>query len=231
MKVKGPGIKDYTAALQQKKKEAAEQGMQYLEVSSRQLHAEISPNHATMPTCCQAIYKLLLEGDEILRKPRGQTGFGSRLVVRFNLENMDNRNPMFPAKKRGRPAKTEEEKKISRMFRPNRTTEDLACLIIAWLNERGWETTMRGSKITATKDEAKWIIDVTGSKRGRRQPLSVKLNSVLNDIEDETAHYSVAFNDSSLYRKQWNDVPRILRARLNVSVIFADKHGKVLEFE
>lgn len=175
------------------------------------------------------MYKLLLEGDEIIRKPKGQTGFGSRLVVRYKLNDMNERNPMFPAKKRGRPAKSEEEKRVSRLMKTNRSTQDLVNVINAWLNERGWETTINDNKIEATQNGFKWIIDVHGSKRGRKQPLPVKLNAILNEINDENAHYSVAFNDSTQYRKQWSEVPKVLKTRLNVSVILADKSGKIQE--
>ena len=74
--MKGPGIKDYLEFIQQQKQQARQRGEKYIEISSKQLHEQISPEHATMPTCCQAIYKLLYQGDEILQRPKGQTGFG-----------------------------------------------------------------------------------------------------------------------------------------------------------
>ncbi len=227
--MKGPGIKTYISVLEAKKQEALKQGAEFLEVSSKEVHTEVSPNHATMPTCCQAMYKLLLEGDEIIRKPKGQTGFGSRLVVRYYLQDMNERAQMYPAKKRGRPAKSEEEKRMSRLLKTNRTTQDLVNVVNAWLNERGWETTICDNKIEAMQSGYKWIIDVHGSKRGRKQPLPVKLNAILNEINDDNAHYSVAFNDSSQYRKQWSEVPRVVKTRLNVSVLLADKSGKIQE--
>ena len=64
--MKGPGIKDYMSALDQCKEEAHRQGALYIDVNSKQLHQRISPHHATMPTCCQAMYKQMLSGDEII---------------------------------------------------------------------------------------------------------------------------------------------------------------------
>lgn len=227
--MKGPGIKTYISVLEEKKQEALKRGDEYIDISSKEVHAEVSPNHATMPTCCQAMYKLFLDGDEILRKPKGQTGFGSRLVIRYHLQNMEERAQVYPAKKRGRPAKSEEEKRMSRLLKTNRTTQDLVNVINAWLNERGWETTIQDNKIEALQNGCKWVIDVHGSKRGRKQPLPVKLNAILNEINDDDAHYSVAFNDSTQYRKQWSEVPRVVKTRLNVSVLLADKSGKIQE--
>ena len=203
----------------------------YIEISSKQLHEQISPEHATMPTCCQAIYKLLYQGDEILQRPKGQTGFGSHLRVRYDVENLEHREVMFPPKKRGRPAKTEEQKQREKMLKTNRSTEDLRRVLVAWLKERGWQTEESASKIRATRDQLTWIIEVQGTHRGRRQPLPSKINSVLRDIDEDssTTRYSVAFNDSSTYRKQWSEIPRIVKNKLNVSVILADKSGNIQE--
>ena len=227
--MKGPGIKEYLNVLNKMKLDAHNDNQLYIEITSKTLHELVSPNHATMPTCCQAIYKLLLEGDEIIRKPNGQTGFGSRLVVKFYVDNLVNRNQLYPAKKRGRPSKSEDEKRFSKLLKSNRNTADLKNIINIWLKERGWETTETNNIIQACKENKNWIINVQGSKRGRKQPLPVKLNSILNEIEDENAIYSVAFNDSTLYRKQWNEIPKVLRSKLNVSVLLADKYGEIQE--
>ena len=45
---------------------------------------------------------------------KGNTGFGSHLTVRFYVEQLEERERMFPNKKRGRPAKSEEEKLAAR---------------------------------------------------------------------------------------------------------------------
>ena len=229
--MKGPGIKDYLEFIQQQKQQARQRGEKYIEISSKQLHEQISPEHATMPTCCQAIYKQLYQGDEILQRPKGQTGFGSHLRVRYDVENLEHREVMFPPKKRGRPAKTEEQKQREKMLKTNRSTEDLRRVLVAWLKERGWQTEESASKIRATRDQLTWIIEVQGTHRGRRQPLPSKINSVLRDIDEDssTTRYSVAFNDSSTYRKQWSEIPRIVKNKLNVSVILADKSGNIQE--
>ena len=54
--MKGPGIKDYLEVIENMKVTAQKEGKAFIEVNSKELHANVSPNHATMPTCCQAIY-------------------------------------------------------------------------------------------------------------------------------------------------------------------------------
>ena len=229
--MKGPGIKDYLEYLTYLKKTAHDEGKTYIDISSRNLHHMISPNHATMPTCCQAIYKLMLEGDEILDQPRGQTGYGSRLLVRYYVDQLENRNAKFPPKKRGRPNKSDEEKLHSRLMKPNRSTSDLKELICMWLKEKDWKIEVNKDTIRAYKDDEIWLINIQGSRRGRKLPLSKKLNLILSDVENDASHYSIAFNESYHYKKQWNEIPRLFKDKLNVSLLFAGKNGKVTEYQ
>lgn len=226
--MKGPGIKDYLNALEIKKQEAIASGQAYIELSSKQLHAEISPMHATMPTCCQAIYKMMLEGDMILKRPKGNTGFGSHLHVRFYVNDL-NRNRMFPDKKRGRPAKSEEEKLANRKAKLKRSTADLISLITEWLIKEGWNISEDKENITAKKTDCEWIINVHGIKRGRKQTLPMKITEVLKNIQNTNVRYSIAFNDSLSYRRQWSEIPNAVKIGLNMSMILADKKGNIIE--
>lgn len=227
--MKGPGIKDYLQVIENLKREAIEKGEAYLEINSKELHAHVSPNHATMPTCCQAMYKHMLEGDEILQKPKGNTGFGSHLTIRFYVHDIEGRKRLFPNKKRGRPAKSEEEKLAARKAKMKRNTEDLSRLITNWLQAHGWEYMENKEIIEAHHEEEKWIINVQGIKRGRKQSLPVKLSEVIKQIDDTHTHYSMAFNDSISYRRQWNEIPKAVKSSLNMSVILADKKGNIVE--
>lgn len=227
--MKGPGIKDYLATLQDKKDAALREGKSCIEINSKELHAEVSPCHATMPTCCQAIYKLMLEGDEILQRPKGATGYGSHLTVRFQLHDLDNRAQMYPGKKRGRPAKSPEEKLAARRAKMKRNTEDLTRLVKQWLDDNGWEYEENKGMLEAVNGDKKWIINIQGIKRGRKQTLPVKLGEIIKHINDANTRYSMAFNDSIAYRRQWNEIPKTVKERLNMSVILADKKGNITE--
>lgn len=227
--MKGPGIKDYLEVIEKLKAKAHQEGKAFIEVNSKELHAKVSPEHATMPTCCQAIYKLMLEGDEIVRRPKGNTGFGSHLTVRFSVAQLEDRERMFPNKKRGRPAKSEEEKLAARKAKMKRNTEDLCNLIKSWLGEHGWEYIENKDFIEAHNENKRWVINVQGIKRGRKQTLPVKLSEVIKHIDDTKTHYSIAFNDSLSYRRQWNEIPSVVKSSLNMSVILADKKGNIIE--
>ncbi len=227
--MKGPGIKDYLTILQDKKAKALDEGRSCIEINSKELHAEVSPCHATMPTCCQAIYKLMLEGDEILQRPKGSTGYGSHLTVRFQLHDLENRAQMYPGKKRGRPAKSAEEKLAARKAKMKRNTEDLTKLIKKWLDDNGWVYEEHKGMLEAVNGDKKWLINIQGIRRGRKQTLPVKLGEIIKHINDANTRYSMAFNDSIAYRRQWNEIPKTVKERLNMSVILADKKGNITE--
>ncbi len=227
--MKGPGIKDYLEILENKKREAAKAGIKTIEISSKELHAEVSPNHATMPTCCQAMYKLALIGDEVVRRPKGQTGFGSHLVIAYRTDELETRERMFPSKKRGRPSKTPEEKALARKIKMRHSTEDLSKLVRTWLDEHGWDYTEIKNEILARNENERWIINVQGIKRGRKQTLPSKVTEIITRMEDPTIHYSLAFNDSPLTRRQWNEISPYVKEQLKLSVLLADKQGNIQE--
>lgn len=226
--MKGPGIKDYLYALQRKKEEAREAGLKEIEISSKSLHQEISPNHATMPTCCQAMYKVTLDGDEIVKTPKGTTGYGSHLVIRFKVDDLD-RAQQFPNKKRGRPSKTTEEKIAAKRAKMKRNTEDLNNILKSWLDENGYTYSEAKNELIAQNEDRTWIINVQGIKRGRKQTLPNKISELIMKIEDRDAYYSIAFNDTNLTRRQWNEISKVVKEQLKLSVLLADKQGNIYE--
>lgn len=228
--MKGPGIKDYLDLLTKKKEDAHKAGIKTIEISSKSFHQEVSPNHATMPTCCQAMYKLCLEGDEILKYPKGTTGYGSHLVIRFNTENMEERKSMFPSKKRGRPSKSPEEKLAARKAKMKRSTEDLSDVIKKWLDDEGWNYIEEKNELKASNEMGDhWVIYVQGIKRGRKQTLASKIVEMISRIQDSSTYYSMAFNDTNLTRRQWNEISHVVKDQLKLSVLLADKQGNILK--
>lgn len=226
--MKGPGIKDYIEAIKKCKEQGRNEGKEYIEISSKELHGELSKEFATMPTCCQALYKCMLQGDEILQSPKGKTGFGSHLRIRFYL-NEEGREPYFEAKRRGRPPKENGKEEAKYHFKKG--GDELPSLINEWLEERGWQTSKHSRYIEASKSEKKWYIDIYQTTRGRKMPLSSKISDVIKKMEDDEALYSVALVDSPIYRKQWEELPSGAKKRLQVSVILADHMGNVVEIK
>lgn len=227
--MKGPGIQQYLEKIREMKETAQANGEPFVQISSKELHAIMSPQHATMPTCCQALYKCMLKEDEIIKRPKGKTGFGSHLVIRFFVNDLS-REPFFEPKRRGRPPKSQVEEQLIK-YRFRKGGNELPRLVKAWLEERGWETLEHNRFIEAKREDEKWFIDIYQATRGRKMPLPNKLTEVIKKMEDESAFYSVALVDSPIYRRQWNEIPDVAKDRLKVSVLLADRTGQILEIK
>lgn len=227
--MKAPGVKYFYDAIEAMKKQAHKEGRKYIEVNSKELHAIVSPNYNRMPTCCQAIYKQMLDGDEILSRPKGNTGFGSYLTVRFYVEKLEERERMFPDKKRGRPAKSKEEKLAAKIAKKKKNTKELQELVKKWLGDHGWKTTEDEDFIIACNKNRHWVINIQGEKKGKTETLSAKLIEVLKHMDDTSTYYSIALNDSIVYRRLWKEIPETVKNSLNMSIILADKKGRIKE--
>lgn len=76
------------------KRESREYGESSIEIRSGTLHKMLGDHkgkNARMASCCRAMYKSMVPGDEIIQLPDPKSGnvetkgFGSRLVVRYYL--------------------------------------------------------------------------------------------------------------------------------------------------
>ena len=110
-----------------------------------------------------------------------------------------------------------------------RNTEDLNNILKEWLNEKGYTFSEDKNELIAQNGEKKWIINVQGIRRGRKQTLTNKISELITRIEDENTYYSIAFNDTNLTRKQWNEISNVVKEQLKLSVLLADKQGNILE--
>lgn len=230
--MKGPGIKEYLEYLTALKQTAHDEGKEYIDVSAREVHAFLSPAGSTSATCCQAMYQLMFIEDEVLQYPKGQSGFGTRLKVRYFVGSLENRELKFPPKKKGRPKTPEEQVKMKRMTTAdNKTADELKELVCKWLDDDGWTITNEGEELLAVKDGVKWLIRAEGLKRGRRAPLIDRLFKFVESITDEDVKPSLVLNDSAKYRREWREMTPFLKHKLNVTLILVTKKGKVIEFE
>ena len=225
--MKGPGIKDYLEAIKIKKAEALSKGEKILVLQSKFLHEEVSPNHITMPTCCQAMYKEMLVDDQIVMLPKGHSGFGSKLKIEYYLTDLETREVMYKPKKRGRPAKSAQQKELERKL----TTEELTQKLESWLANADWQIIeTKDAMIIAQNQQQIWVLQIHGQKRGRKRTLSNKINHILKE-ERDNAKYSIVINDNHSYRKQWTDFSKLMKERLNISMLLSMPYDEFIELD
>ncbi len=81
-------VKMFEAEIINLQKQARKSNLQYIEINSGELHRKIGgypgKNHR-MPVCCDAMRKMMREGDEIITQP--PKGNGASLTIKYKLDN------------------------------------------------------------------------------------------------------------------------------------------------
>lgn len=89
-----PKLEDFVKEIDRLKVDARECGESSIEICSGTLHKMMGDHkgkNARMRSCCDAMYKSMKPGDEVIQLPKpkpGNTetkGYGSRLIIRYYL--------------------------------------------------------------------------------------------------------------------------------------------------
>ena len=104
-----------------------------------------------------------------------------------------------------------------------------------WLRGQGWEIKIawggeRGVDILAQRSTDRWIIEAKGHGDYPQKQGNYFLNclsELLQRMDDPTVRYSLAFPDIPRYRGLWERLPKFVKERLNLSMLFVDENGAV----
>ncbi len=106
-----------------------------------------------------------------------------------------------------------------------------------WLCNDNWQTEIafgnkRGADIIATKESAKWIIEVKGT--ASRPPMFNNyflqiIGEILQRMDNPNVKYSIAFPNNQKFRRLWNELPVEAKRRLNISMLVVHSDGKIEE--
>ena len=107
----------------------------------------------------------------------------------------------------------------------------------AWLEASGWEVSViwgraHGIDLEAKRNGQRWIIEAKGC--GSRNPMRVNyflsiLGELLQRMDDPDARYSIALPDMQQFRRLWQRLPQLAKARTTISALFVSPSGKVEE--
>jgi hypothetical protein len=117
-------------------------------------------------------------------------------------------------------------------------SEDVVKQLLAhWLEERGWKVKVawgfvRGIDIDAEREGSRWIIEAKGG--GSRPEMRVNyfiamLGETLQRMSDPSAKYSIALPDMPQFRRLWTRLPELAKTRTNISALFVDPVGGIVE--
>jgi hypothetical protein len=129
------------------------------------------------------------------------------------------------------------------MRRPTDATDDPLCedgikrALDAFLQSRDWRTVVAWGKSHGVDVEAchgveRWIIEVKG--RGSRPEMRVNyfvsmLGELIQRMNDPNARYSIALPDLPQFRRLWERLPDLAKARTGITALFVDATGNVEE--
>jgi hypothetical protein len=117
-------------------------------------------------------------------------------------------------------------------------TEDfIKDAIDKWLRAQGWETAIawgrkRGIDIVARRQSESWIIEAKGqgiSPQAQGNYFLNGLSELLSRMDNPSARYSLAFPDLRRYQGLWERLPRLVKEKLSLSMLFVDASGTVRE--
>lgn len=102
-----------------------------------------------------------------------------------------------------------------------------------WLVTDGWKVSVkwghdRGKDIEAKRGEEKWIIEAKGSgsrNEMRNNYFLVALGEILQRMNDQTTHYSVAFPNLEKFRRLWAELPSLVKKKMAISALFVGTNG------
>jgi|GraSoi2013_100cm_1033763.scaffolds.fasta_scaffold67506_2 hypothetical protein len=107
----------------------------------------------------------------------------------------------------------------------------------AWLEASGWEVSViwgraHGIDLEAKRNGQRWIIEAKGC--GSRNPMRVNyflgiLGELLQRMDDPDVRYSIALPDMQQFRRLWQRLPQLAKARTTISALFVSPSGKVEE--
>ena len=115
--------------------------------------------------------------------------------------------------------------------------DDVKRAVQSYLIENGWHCEVKwgqehGIDIEAVRGESCWIIEVKG--QGSRSEMRVNyfigmLGETLQRMNDPRARYSIALPDIQQFRRLWERLPGLAKARTGITALFVDSSGKVTE--
>lgn len=82
-------VVDYMDKIQEKKWNAHNNNVLYIEVNAKDLLEEFEPGVKNQKVCCKAILNSMLEGDCYVCEPKNKTKVSFKLTVRYYCDNLD----------------------------------------------------------------------------------------------------------------------------------------------
>jgi hypothetical protein len=113
------------------------------------------------------------------------------------------------------------------------SSEDrIKAVVGSWLKRQGWQVNVawgngHGIDIDARRGKESWIIEAKGTgttDQSRANSFLQILGEILQRMDSPEARYSIALPSHPQYRRLWQNLPTLAKARIDVTVLWIDEN-------
>lgn len=201
-------VNEYRDYILKLKLNAIEEGKDYIDLSVKEVHNHLSLDVPTVPTCCCAMNSMMLKGDFFIENPKTASGYSTKKVIRYFLNDLNQRECLYPPKKRGR-------KRLNDI----NALED-------WLMEHSFEFRKVGNFYHVLSIDGSWIIYAVDANVSSLDRSLVKL---IHKMNDQTNKISIYCMKRSLLVRKWRKFPKTAKDKLNLSLLVLKDNGMINE--
>lgn len=199
--------KTYQQYIEAMKQAGISAGKDYIIISARALHKQLSASMPTVPTCCNAMKSMMLEGDSYIQNPKVASGHSINLVIRYELHNLEERAHINLPKKRGRKNGI------------NGTLEQ-------WLTANAWSYKKKADNYEVLTSKGTWLIYVT--KKGYSLE-HVFFRIFFKESKDCYKLSILTKNNDGI--KIWDRIKKTIIMKLEFSLLVIDEKNNIIEYE
>lgn len=200
--------KEYCDYIEHMKQQALAGGVEQLIVSARNLHNQLSTSVPTVPTCCNAMKSMMLEGDQYINNPRTNCGYSINLVINYDLHDMQHRKVLYEPKKRGR----KKAKKFS---------------LDEYLHRNEMEYSVKKNIYKVKQEEGTWFIYVPSNKEEQLDKMLFEIFMVVNE---GGCKLSILSKSNKKLMRDWDKISHGIKTKLNMSLILIDHSCNMKEY-
>lgn len=188
----GVKVKDYTAEIYRQKQEMIQHGKTHLIIKAGELHAACGDKKIpSLIQCCSAMRQCMLMGDEILFNKENKTGASSALMIKYDLQNMENRELALPLKKRGRPVGAKNKQKDNIPVKNiNAVANEINLHVENWMKKEHIRYESCEDVFLIHDSYGLWMIS-----KFRNEPAEERFLNTLKWIKEDTHKCTVIFED------------------------------------
>lgn len=232
----GAKIADYKVLIAGLKQQAIQEHKEYLDCIAKDLMNQLNEGNATLITCCSAMRQCMLEDDKMLIAPAGKKNVSTKMKVRYFLNDLDTRPVAYVPKPRGRKVGSTSKKNLGLKKIPiakmdtKFNHEFMTKKMEGWLKDRKFTYTTGDDQFLVEGTDGKWLIAIDYEKRGKKQTFNSKMYTLIKAMDPKITKYSIIMESKISSKQEWKQLNDFMKEKLNITLFFINRQGKIKEY-